>query len=113
MKNIGSYKGYPCYKCNESEWKSAWRDRKDDGSKIYILDSGVMIKNNIIIGKYDGHRVEDDFREKRYMIEDNHDVMNMRKKEEAVVVSSSVNETVKEICFADYSKVVDEFFKNL
>ena len=104
MKNIGKYNGVFCYTCTNAEWKNIYDRGRDDGEQIFIID-GVMVKNNKIVGYYDGKHVKDKYDEQPYYVEvkvDNYDVMNMRKNAETAVT--------KEICFSDYSRVVDEFF---
>jgi hypothetical protein len=116
MRNIGKYNGVPCYTCTNAEWKAHYDRGNDNGEQVFIID-GIMVCKNKIIGHYDGRHVEDRYDEQPYLVEvkiDNHDVMNMRKKAEtAREVSSSTTgdeEIIKEICFSDYSRVVDEFF---
>ena len=109
MKNIGKYNGIPCYTCTNVEWKDLYDGGKDNGKQIFIID-GVMVCNNKIVGHYNGSFVTDRYDEQPYFVEvkvDNHDVMNMRKNAEAAVSEEVVT---KEICFSDYSRVVDEFF---
>ena len=124
MKNIGKYEGVPCYTCTNVEWKDAYDRGNDNGKQIFIID-GVMVRNNKIIGIYDGTHVEDRYDGQPYYVEvkvDNGDVMAFNKQQQkktktAREVSSTTGESVsyeevvaKEIRFSDYSKVVDEFF---
>jgi hypothetical protein len=111
MKNIGKYNGIPCYECTNVEWKDAYDRGSDNGKQIFIID-GIMVRNNKIVGHYDGTHVRDRYDEQPYFVE-------MWKTETAHEVSSTTGdeETVsyeevvaKEICFSDYSRVVDEFF---
>lgn len=110
MKNIGKYNGTPCYECTNVEWKDCYDRGLDNGKQIYIID-GVMVRNNKIVGHYNGSFVTDRYDEQPYFVatatKDNHDVMNMRKNAETAVSEEVV---IKEICFSDYSRVVDEFF---
>ena len=134
MKNIGKYNGIPCYTCTNTEWKSYYDKGKDNGSQIFIID-GVMIRNNKIIGVYDGTHVKDRYDEQPYYVEvkvDNGDVMAFNKQKKATltadnskwdekfveevkateaVTAASYEELVKQdINFGKYSTVVDEFF---
>ena len=128
MKHIGKYAGTPCYECTNVEWKDCYDRGNDNGKQIFIID-GVMVRNNKIVGYYDGTHVKDRYDEQPYYIEvkvDNHDVMNMSKRnkeaetaddnaEEAeVVTAASYEDLVKQdIDFGRYSTVVDEFFSLL
>lgn len=110
MKNIGKYNGIPCYTCTNVEWKDCYDRGNDNGKQIFIID-GIMVRNNKIVGHYDGQHVKDRYDETPYYVEvkaDNHDVMNMHKKAETAVNCEEV--VTKEICFSDYSRVIDEFF---
>lgn len=105
MRNIGKYSGIPCYECTNIEWKDIYDEGNDNGRQIFIID-GIMVKNNKIIGYYDGKHVEDRYDEQPYFVE-------TRKAKTAREVSSTTGDeevTIKEICFSDYSRVVDEFF---
>ena len=107
MKNLGKYNGISCYECTNAEWKSYYDKGKDDGYQIFIID-GIMVKKNKIIGYYDGQHVKDRYDEQPYYVE-----VKCKKAETAREVSSTTGdegEVMKEICFSDYSKVVDEFF---
>jgi uridine kinase len=70
---------------------------KDD---IYIID-GTMIRNNKLVGHYDGRKVIEYGGNELY-------VKPKKEKREEVVISKSAD-----INFSDYSKVVDEFFEKL
>ena len=131
MKNIGKYNGIPCYTCTNVEWKDCYDNGNDNGKQIFIID-GTMVRQNVIIGKYDGQRVKDLYDGQVYYRND--DVMNFNKQkkasftadnskydekfveevkasETAVAVSASYEELVKQdIDFRRYSTVVDEFF---
>lgn len=127
MKNIGKYEGIPCYTCTNTEWKDCYDKGNDNGKQIFIID-GVMVRNNKIIGYYDGKHVEDIYNERPYFVatatKDNTDVMNLPKqykkaeavcdkteKTETAVAVSSYEELVKQdINFGKYSTVVDQFF---
>jgi hypothetical protein len=88
-----------------------------------------MVRNNKIIGHYDGQHVKDRYDEQPYFIEvrvDNHDVMNMPKQKKKAenskpaeevkakvetVAAVSYEDLVKQdIDFGKYSTVVDQFF---
>lgn len=107
MKNIGKYNGILCYTCTNTEWKSYYDKGKDDGKQIFIID-GIMVRNNKIIGHYDGQHVKDRYDEQPYYVEVKVDNYDTRKKAETAVSYEEV--ATKEIRFSDYSKVVDEFF---
>ena len=119
MKNIGKYNGILCYTCTNVEWKDAYDRGQDDGKQIFIID-GVMVRNNKIVGYYDGKHLKDKYDEVPYYVEvkvDNHDTRkkaetaddNSEEAETAVAVS--YEELVKQdIDFGKYSTVVDEFF---
>lgn len=108
MKNIGKYNGVPCYECTNVEWKDLYDGGKDNGKQIFIID-GVMVRNNKIVGHYNGSFVTDRYDEQPYYVE-------MWKTETACEVPSTTGdeeeeeEVMKEIRFSDYSQVVDEFF---
>ena len=112
MKNIGKYNGVPCYECTNVEWKDRYDRGQDNGKQIFIID-GIMVRNNKIIGHYDGKRVRDRYDEQLYFVatatKDNHNVMDMRNKAE----TADEEIVTKEIHFSDYSRVVDEFFATL
>ena len=126
MKNIGKYNGILCYTCTNVEWKDVYDRGQDDGKQIFIID-GVMVRNNKIVGYYDGKHVKDKYDEQPYFVatatKDNGDVMNLSKQykkaetaddnsEEAeTAVAVSYEELVKQdIDFGRYSTVVDQFF---
>lgn len=93
MKNIGAYNGIDCFECTQAEFINCYYSgkMKDD---IYIID-GTMIRNNKLVGHYDGRRVTEYGGNELYI--------KPKKEKEEVVVSN----------FSDYSKVVDEFFEKL
>jgi hypothetical protein len=112
MKNIGKYQGTPCYECTDREYKEVYKKKQDDGHQIYIID-GTMVKRGIIIGHYDGNSVRDVYDGVPYLVQ--HEPGPQREMTETadkpVDVSVPTGEVaIKEINFADYSKVVDEFF---
>ena len=122
MKNIGRYNGISCYECSHSEYVNAYDNKLDDGKQIFIID-GTMVQKNTIIGYYDGKHVNDVYDGKMYYAK-----MPSQKKTTAVTadnkfveevkVSSSTGATyeevvAKDICFSDYSKIVDGFFAKL
>lgn len=134
MKNIGKYNGIPCYTCTNVEWKDRYDRGQDDGKQIFIID-GVMVRNNKIVGYYDGKHVKDKYDEQPYFVatatKDNTDVMQFKQKKATVTaenskwdekfveevkasetaVAVSYEELVKQdIDFGKYSTVVDEFF---
>ena len=98
MENIGAYHGITCFKCTEGEYLNLYYSgkMKDD---IYIIN-GTMVRNNKLVGHYDGRKV----------IEYGGNELYVKPKKEAVEVK--VGEAA-DINFSDYSKVVDEFFENL
>ena len=105
MKNIGKYKGCDCYICSDKEYSECFFR----GNAIYIID-GTMVRNGLIVGHYDGNVVRDVYDCVPYKVR--HEpgpqvkINEGNKKDEAVV-------ELPRIDFKDYSKVVDEFFKNL
>lgn len=136
MKNIGKYNGIPCYECTDVEWKERYDRGQDNGKQIFIID-GVMVKNNKIVGHYNGSFVTDRYDEQPYFIEmrkvDNGDVMAFNKQKKATATADnskwdkkfaeevgtkaetatavSYEELVKQdINFGNYSTVVDQFF---
>ena len=135
MKNIGKYNGIPCYECTDVEWKERYDRGQDNGKQIFIIN-GVMVKNNKIVGHYNGSFVTDRYDEQPYFIEmrkvDNGDVMAFNKQKKATFTAKNSKwdekfvEEVKatetavavlyedlvkqDINFGNYSTVVDEFF---
>ena len=131
MKNIGKYNGVPCYECTHKEYVNTYNSNLDNGKQIFIID-GTVVRQNVIIGKYDGQRVKDLYDGQVYYRND--DVMNFNKqkkasftadnskydekfveevkaKQEERVTAASYEELVKQdIDFCRYSTVVDEFF---
>lgn len=128
MKNIGKYNGIPCYECTHKEYVDAYNKDLDTGKQIFIID-GTMVRQNVIIGKYDGQRVKDLYDGHVYYRND--DVMEFNKQKKASVTAdnskwnekfteevktkqmtaASYEELVKQdIDFRKYSTVVDQFF---
>ena len=131
MKNIGKYNGIHCYECTHKEYVDAYNKDLDTGKQIFIID-GTMVRQNVIVGKYDGQRVKDLYDGQVYYRND--DVMEFNKqkkasftadnskydeefveevkaKQEERVTAASYEELVKQdIDFRRYSTVVDEFF---
>ena len=133
MKNIGKYNGVPCYECTHKEYVDTYNKDLDTGKQIFIID-GTMVRQNVIVGKYDGQRVKDLYDGKVYYRND--DVMNfgkqapekitftaqnskldeefvekVRAKQEGRMTVASYEELVKQdIDFGKYSTVVDQFF---
>lgn len=132
MKNIGKYNDVPCYECTHKEYVNTYNSNLDNGKQIFIID-GTMVKQNVIIGKYDGQHVKDLYDGRMYY-QVNTDVMEFNKqkqasvtannskwnekfteevktKQEGQVTAASYEELVKQdIDFRRYSTVVDEFF---
>ena len=131
MKNIGKYNGIPCYECTHKEYVDAYNKDLDTGKQIFIID-GTMVRQNVIVGKYDGQRVKDLYDGHAYYRND--DVMEFNKQKKASVTAdnskwnekfveevktaresqmteASYEELVKQdIDFRKYSTVVDQFF---
>lgn len=131
MKNIGKYNGIPCYECTHKEYVDAYNKDLDTGKQIFIID-GTMVRQNVIVGKYDGQRVKDLYDGRVYYRND--DVMEFNKQKKASVTvdnskwnekfteevktaqesqmtAASYEELVKQdIDFRKYSTVVDQFF---
>ena len=131
MKNIGKYNGVPCYECTHKEYVNTYNSNLDNGKQIFIID-GTMVRQNVIVGKYDGQRVKDLYDGQVYYRND--DVMEFNKqkkasvtadnskwnekfaeevkvKQEGQVIAASYEELVKQdIDFRRYSTVVDQFF---
>ena len=126
MKNIGKYNGILCYTCTNVEWKDVYDRGQDDGKQIFIID-GVMVRNNKIVGYYDGKHVKDEYDEQPYYVEVKIDrqkkatftAENSKRDEKFVeevrttgtAVAVPYEELVKQdIDFGRYSTVVDQFF---
>ena len=106
MKNIGKYHGIFCYECSDKEYKEVYKNNEDNGKKIFIVD-GVMVKENVIIGHYNGSFVTDIYDGVPYIVE----------KKAAVPQKMETADTepvgITEIVYSDYTTAVDNFFKTL
>ena len=131
MKNIGRYNGISCYECTYNEYVDAYNKDLDNGKQIFIID-GTMVKQNVIIGQYDGKRVKDLYDGKVYYHNDDIMEFNNQKKvsftasnskwdekfteevkaeQKGQMTATSYEELVKQdIDFGKYSVVVGEFF---
>ena len=65
MKRIGTYNGYQCYECDIDEYKKCHDKDSLVRGNIYIID-GTMVKDNIIVGYYNGKSVRDDYDGREY-----------------------------------------------
>lgn len=105
MKNIGKYQGILCYECNNKEYKDVLKSGQDNGKAIFIID-GTMVKKNEIVGYYDGNHVREVYDGVPYIVEKQPGpIMPMDIEVEKV--------EVKDINYANYTQVVDNFFANL
>ena len=110
MRNIGKYNGIVCYACTEKEYRELCDSGRVDGN-IYIIDE-TMVRNNIIVGYYNGKTVRDVYDAVPYMVK--REPGPERKMTPVKEMKEEKNsEPIIEIVFSDYSRVVDEFFKNL
>ena len=129
MKNLGKYEGAFCFECSEKEYQRIFNRGDDNGKHIYIVN-GTMIRNNVVIGYYDGDYVREERNGRPYYeiaVKDNHDVMQFKQekgaftaenskqneeaKQEGGMTVVSYEELVKQdIDFSKYSTVVDKFF---
>lgn len=124
MKNIGKYNGIPCYECTHGEYVDAYNKDLDNGKQIFIIN-GVMVRQNVIIGIYDGKHVKDSYDGKVYYhTYDKNDVMQFKTPSadnkceevkaavpESRVTTATYEELVKQdIDFSKYSAAVDKFF---
>lgn len=133
MKALGKYQGIFCFECSEEEYRRIFNKGEDNGRYIHIIN-GTMVRNNKIIGYYDGDEVKEIDGGWPYFAtatEDNHDVMQFKQKEATFTAENSkwdekfveevkANETAvavpyeelvkQDIDFSKYSTVVDEFF---
>ena len=57
MKNIGKYRGVDCFECSNSEWQTVGKNFPE----VIFIINGVMVKNGVIIGHYDGKTVKDNW----------------------------------------------------
>jgi hypothetical protein len=134
MENIGKYQGIVCMKCSHLEYEKIRSNGLDRKDFIYVIDNpgGTerrMIRDNIIIGYYDGHRVEDVYKGEEYLKTpkvSKNEMKNRNENEESKwhethnrqtsFSTGTYDETelkVADIDFTKYSKVVDEFFESL
>lgn len=96
MKNIGRYEGKDCWNCTKDEWLSlSGRNRND---VIYIIGENMVCANSII-GNYNGHRVD------RY--QEPYAIYHFERGKRAET------KPVGDIDFKEYTKVVDDFFKDM
>lgn len=119
MKNIGKYNGIPCYECTHGEYVDAYNKVLDNGKQIFIID-GVMVKQNVIVGIYDGKHVKDQYDGKVYYrtydsnkttAANDSKCEEVKVAQESRVTTASYEELVnQDIDFGKYSTVVDEFF---
>lgn len=127
MKNIGRYNDITCYECTYNEYVDIYNKDLDNGKQIFIID-GTMVKQNVIIGQYDGKRVKDLYDGRVYYCNDDVMEFNRQKKvenskcnekpaektnekQEGQMTATTYEELVKQdIDFGKYSVVVDEFF---
>lgn len=96
MKNIGRYEGKDCWSCTKEEWLEL-KDRTSDGV-IYIIGQDMVCANSII-GNYNGHRVD------RY--QEPYAIYHFERGKKAET------KAVADIDFKEYTKVVDDFFKDM
>lgn len=111
MEKIGKYNGCMCYKCDIDEYDRLFYNGGMDDKSIYIID-GTMVKKSIIIGYYDGKRVEDDYEGREYFGSKKVKV-EVPQEEPKTATSSTTGLEVKEINYSDYTGVVDKFFEEL
>lgn len=110
MKNIGRYNGIPCYECSDKEYVNVVNGGQDT-EQIFIID-GTMVKNNVIVGYYDGKHVRDVYDGVPYKVKNMPGPQVDMDKEPEVPVATGMPE-FKDIVYSDYTKVVDDFFANL
>lgn len=96
MKNIGRYEGKDCWSCTKEEWLEL-KDRTGNGV-IYIIGEDMVCANSII-GNYDGHRVN------RY--QEPYAIYHFER------AKKTETKAVADIDFKEYTKVVDDFFKDM
>lgn len=102
MYKIGNYHGIPCYKTTRKEFLKN-RGQEAGSSVIYVIedDNGRMIRDNRIIGVYDGRVVHEMDGEEEYI-----KVPKVEKKVE-------VKEVETEIDLDILATQADEFLKKL
>ena len=125
MKNIGKYHGIPCYECTRKEYME--NKDLDDGKQIFIID-GIMVRQNIIVGKYDGKHVTDLYDGKIYCLLDKKKatstaenskwdekfVEEVKTAQESRMTVASYEELVKQnVDFKKYSLILDKSFSLL
>lgn len=139
MENIGRYNSIVCMKCSDAEYRRVRLNGLDRKDYIYVIDNPrgterPMVRDNKIIGYYDGHRVEDVYRNEDYLempkVSENemkNRTENEMKNEESKWNFAPMRQTtssstgtydeielkVADIDFSKYSKVVDKFFESL
>ena len=117
MKNIGKYNGIPCYDCSDKEYVNVVNSGQDMGAQIFIID-GTMVRNNVIVGYYDGKHVRDVYDGVPYKVkympgpQVDMDREPVEEVHTAVSVATGMPE-IKDIVYSDYTKIVDDFFTNL
>ena len=111
MKNIGKYQGIVCYECTDKEYKDVLKSGQDNGRQIFIIGE-TMVKNNEIIGYYNGTHVRDVYDGVPYVVvKQPGPQMPVEKEPETVAATGEVE--IKEIVYSDYTKIVDDFFAHL
>jgi hypothetical protein len=121
MNYIGTFKNAKCFKGSFSAYRDLFNRGLVSPNFIYIIqdDRGTMVWNNTIIGYYNGETVREVFDKVPYLRkldgnaavdQANNKVKTMPVKKPEPQVAKEPETAIKEICFADYSKVVDEFF---
>ena len=111
MKNIGRYNGISCYECSDKEYAVAVNSGQDMGNQIFIID-GTMVRNNVIVGYYDGRHVRDVYDGVPYKVKNMPEPQVDMDREPEVPVATGMPE-IKDIVYSDYTKVVDDFFAHL
>lgn len=101
MRNIGKYKGLDCFECTDKEWQVVGKKFPE----VIFVINGTMVKNGMVIGYYAGKTVEDKWDGKKYV----------QKKEVPELFEDKETEVNfdEKMEWANYSRVVDEFFANL
>ena len=88
MKRLGTYNGIDTYKVDKDTYL---KHMKEDF--VFIIDK-AMVRNNKIIGYYDGHKVTE--------------------AREPYLIYTVEKEPEKNMSdFSEYTKIVDDFFKGL
>lgn len=114
MYKIGNYNGIPCYKTTRKEFLKN-RGQEAGSSVIYVIedDNGRMIRDNRIIGVYDGRVVHEMDGEEEYI-----SVPKVVKEEKVEVEAKEEKEEKKEEVEVEIDLDVlttqaDEFLKRL